>query len=195
MNISTEGTNTQKMVQHNQAKERSYADSLSRKTTDLVTLPNGRLNIDFRESIILNSQNYSKEQLVDLFGPNGQMLLSDVDAQILIKLKFIDKVDCGRIVFYPVESVPEETSFARRIKLFVNKPEMDFGDVSDTAGAAEFELGESGESPQGFPLAGSRFARISSIQILIEDNWKDTDVSVIGRIGLEGLLTPTYEYK
>ncbi len=198
MHVNTEGTNTQKMLHHNQAKDRTYADSLQRKTTDLVHLSNGRLNIDFRESAILNSVDFSKDQIIRLFEALALppfTLLSDVDPQVFVKLKFIDKVDCARIIFHPPSATEDDASFGRRVKLFVNHPEMDFSDASHLPPAAELQLPEVWETRFEVPLAGSRFARISSIQILVEDNWADTERSAIGRVTLEGLLTATYEYK
>jgi len=183
MQVNTEQSNTQRMLEHNQKKDRVVAGSLNRSLVNLATN-----NIDSRESTVLN-----------VFEPAADFLNgaeSDVDPQILFKLKFIDKVDCCQISFArPSATERENVSNARIVKLFVNRNDLDFSDLESVPPAVEFELPFEYENEFAkFSLAGSKFTRVSSIQILVDDNF-DTDFSRIGQITIEGFKTPTYEYK
>jgi hypothetical protein len=203
MHVNNEQLNTQKMLEHNQAKERVYSGSLQRKLADLINREGGGSNIDVRESSILNAQDYCIDQLKKLFGPSANenvWIESDVDPQLLIKVKFIEKVDCNQIVFNRprIVSDDQETSFARNVKIFVNRPTIDFSDVSDQIPAEQIELPFEYNDDGRFvvSLLGTKFGRISSIEIFVEDNF-GTDKTVLGRIELRGFMTPTYhvEYK
>ena len=203
MHVNNEQTNTQKMLQHNQAKERVFSGgSLQRKLTDLVNLESGKFNIDFRESTILNSVDYSQDQLRCLLS-SPSTIVSDADAQLLIKLKFIEKIDCNQLVFDPPNNVSEdaEISNSRLVRVFVNRSEMDFSDLGEggengIAPAASFELPFEYSEPFVVNLVGTKFTRVSSLQIFVEDNF-GTDKSRIGKISINGFLTPNYhvEYK
>ncbi len=200
MHVNNEQTNTQKMLQHNQAKERVFSGgSLQRKLTDLVNLESGKFNIDLKESTILNSIDYSADQIRNLLS-SPSCITSDADAQLLIKLKFVDKIDANQLVFEPPTSLSSsEASNARLVHVYVNKPEMDFSDLGEngTAPATTFELPfEYPEEPFVVNLVGTKFTRVSSIQIFVEDNF-GTEQSRIGKIGIRGFLTPNYhvEYK
>jgi hypothetical protein len=197
MNVNTEGINTKTMVNHNISKQRVVADTLQRKLVDVINLPT--VNLDFKQSTIMNCQEYSEGLLVSLFSGSSGGAFSDVDPQILIKLKFVEKVDCARLTFFAPTKIPDDSiSVARKVKLFVNRPEMDFGDCTDgvITPAAEFEIEFVGDSFV-VPLAGSKFSRVSSLAIFIEDNVDDTPVTQLGGLKLEGFVTPTYhaEYK
>ena len=204
MHVNNEQTNTQKMLQLNQAKERIFSGgSLQRKLTDLINLESGKFNIDFRESTILNSIDYSQDQLRNLLSSSCRVV-SDADAQLLIKLRFIDKIDCNQLVFdAPQNSADEDEDFsnARQVRVYVNRPEMDFSDLGEggengVAPAMSFELPFEYSEPFVVNLVGTKFTRVSSLQIFIEDNF-GTDKSRIGKISIRGFLTPNYhiEYK
>lgn len=200
MQVNTEQTNTQQMLEHNQKKkDRQFAGSLQRDLVDLVCGKDGKLNIDPRESTILNIKNIASgpsgmSPVEYIFTQSGAMIESDVDAQILIKLKFIEKVDCCQISFYDPKNDSPQSSNARLVKIFVNRNDLDFSDLDSVPPAIELELPFEYENAFKTNLAGSKFGRVSSIQILIDDNF-DTDFSKIGRITIEGFYTPTYEYK
>ncbi len=201
MHVNNEQTNTQKMLQHNQAKERVFSGgSLQRKLTDLINLDSGKFNIDFKESTILNSCDYSTDQIRSLLS-SPSSVISDADAQLLIKLKFVEKIDANQLVFDPPTSsdADEVVSNARLVHVYVNRPEMDFSDLGENglSPATTFELPfEYSQEPFVVNLVGTKFTRVSSIQIFIEDNF-GTDQTRIGKIGIRGFLTPNYhvEYK
>ena len=199
MHVNNEQTNTQKMLQHNQTKERVVSGgSLQRKLVDVAVN-----NLDMRESTILNCDNFSADLLKNLVAPADQMspgqVRSDADAQLIVKLKFNEKVDCSSISFYPpLPEEEEDVSNARQVKIFVNQNNLDFSDVENLSPVAHVELPfeYSEGKPFVFQLAGAKFTRIQSLQLFVEDNY-GTDLSRLGRIKIEGFLAPTYhtEYK
>ena len=180
MQVNTEQVNTQKMLEHNRMKERSVQGSLQRKMVNVV-----EGNIDYQESTILNCEDYSKSKLDDLLSTGS--VRSDADAQILVKIKFREKVDCSQITFNPSSS-----DKPRIIKLYANKNEIDFGDVEAIAPSAVIEIPfENESSPLTVSLAGSKFTRIQSLQIYVEDNY-GTDQTCLGPLRIDGFISPSY---
>ena len=200
MQVNNEQTNTQRMLQHNQMKEKAApGGSLQRTLVDVV-----ENNIDSRESTILNCLDSSSTELKTLFTPIGDATTaastveSDADAQLLIKVKFVEKVDACKIFFHPPagsETNAREVSNARTVKLFVNANDLDFNDVESATPALQIELPfEYEATPFSVTLAGAKFTRLASLQIFVEDNY-GTDFSQLGRIKLEGFIAPSYHTK
>jgi hypothetical protein len=163
--VNNEQTNTQKMLEHNRAKDRLYRGSLERKIQDVCVN-----NIDRQESTILNCRDYSFEKLENLLLLDSGFVESDADPQILVKVKFMEKVDCHNLHFYPKSL---SSSPARMVKLFVNQMSLDFSDVDSAVPAMSFELpfDYEEEKPFTISLSGAKFCRISSIQIFLENNF------------------------
>lgn len=192
MQINTEQVNTQRMLQHNEKKDRVFASGLQRTLVDVIYPSVGRCNIDPRESAILNVLDGASVESV--FSSEKSRIESDVDAQILVKVKFIEKVDCVQITFLPLDDTSSrEVSCPRIVKIYVNHNEMDFNDLESFPAATELELPFEG-GPFIAPLAGSKFTRVGSVQVFVQENY-GTDFSQLGKIKIEGFLTPTYEYK
>ena len=189
MHVNNEQVNTQKMLEHNRMKERVVQGSLQRSLVDVVSS-----NIDMRESTILNCKDYSPESTLKNLFSTSCKIESDADNQIIIKLKFLEKVDGNQIIFYPSE---EGENHPRLVKLFVNRNELDFADIDSVPPTAQFELPFEYENNSfSVSLAGSKFTRMQSLLIFIEDNF-GTDTTCLSRIRIEGFLSPTYhtEYK
>lgn len=190
MHVNNEQTNTQKMLEHNRAKDRLYKGSLERKIQDVCVN-----NIDRQESTILNCRDYSYEKLESLLLVDSGSVESDADPQILVKVKFTEKVDCHNLHFYPKISQDVSASPPRIVKLFVNQMSLDFSDVDAAVPAISFELpfeyDEEGEKPFTVSLSGAKFSRISSIQIFLEDNF-GTDLTCLGHVRIEGSIVPSY---
>jgi hypothetical protein len=190
MHVNDEQTNTQKMLEHNRAKDRLYKGSLERKIQDVCVN-----NIDRQESTILNCRDYSFEKLESLLLVDSGSVESEADPQILVKVKFTEKVDCHNLHFYPKKSQDVSASPPRIAKLFVNQMSLDFSDVDAAVPAISFELpfeyDEEGEKPFTVSLSGAKFSRISSIQIFLEDNF-GTDFTCLGHVRIEGSIVPSY---
>ena len=192
MQVNNEQTNTQKMLEHNRMKEKTMQGSLQRSLVDVVFS-----NIDSRESTILNCKDFSDSTMKSYF-EGVEAIESDADCQLIIKLKFLNKVDCNQLIFYPPpSSLDESVSNARTVKLFVNRNDIDFADVETVPPTAQFELPFDYENGSfAVPLAGAKFTRIQSLQLFVEDNF-GTDATRLGRIRLDGFIAPSYhtEYK
>lgn len=192
--MNNEQTNTQKMLQHNQLKQKTMTGgSLQRKLVDVC-----ENNIDVKESIVLNCRDYDSSKLrsiVSAAAVETDGLISDADSQMIVKIKFTEKVDVSQIDFYPT-SCDDETSPPRTVKVFVNQPNLDFNDVESLIPAIDFELPFPNEEndflkPSSQILQGSKFTRLSSIQLFIEDNF-GTEYTRLGRMRLHGFLAPQY---
>lgn len=190
MQVNNEQSNTHKMLMHNQSKQKVMSGgSLQRKLVDVA-----ENNIDPKESTILNCKDLKSDTLKNLMSVSSANVVSDADAELIVKLQFIEKVDISQIFFYPASGSDSDSSPARLVKLFVNKPDLDFNDVETTPCVMELELPfetENPEAPFSVTLQGSKFTRLSSLQIFVEENF-GTDATVVGRIKLEGFLAPSY---
>jgi len=85
-----------------------------------------------------------------------------------------------------------EYSGPRMIKLFANKPELDFEDAEDTPVAQQLVLTEKDLTGEKLALKSLKFQRCNSFQILIVDNQHDTEVTYLNRIGIIGRLAKSY---
>jgi len=85
------------------------------------------------------------------------------------------------------------SSGPRMIKLYANKPELDFTDAEDQAPAQTIVLTEEGlKNSEKIPLKSMKFQRCNDIEIFIVDNQNDTEITYLNRIGLIGRLTKLY---
>ena len=184
MQVNNEQTNTQKMLEHNQARQKAKSGgSLQRSLVDVC-----ENNIDMKESIILNCRNYSNDLLKTF------CVTSDADPQLIVKIKFIEKCDISNISFSPSDQPnSDDVSPPRMVKIFTNQPDMDFNDIESMSASLSVELPLDNENDKPFSvsLQGSKFTRLSSIQIFIEDNF-GTDFTTLGKIKINGFLAPSY---
>jgi hypothetical protein len=145
----------------------------------------------------LNCEQYSFEKLENLLSNSSDgFIQSDADPQIIFKIKFVEKVDCYSIHIHSFPSESSENSSPPRIvKLFVNQPSLDFSDIDSAVPTHSIELPFEYADNKPFlvnlALTGAKFSRISSLQILIDDNF-GTDQTAIGRIQIEGSIVPSY---
>ncbi|ETO21850.1 hypothetical protein RFI_15355 [Reticulomyxa filosa] len=140
----------------------------------------------------------------------------EVDEQLMIKLSFRDPVSITHLIIradtppqsHPHPSVTDEKekekekektkdseieySGPRMIKLFANKPELDFEDAEDTPVAQQLVLTEKDLTGEKLTLKSLKFQRCNSLQILIVDNQHDSEVTFLNRIGIIGRLAKSY---
>lgn len=178
MNVNGEGTNTQAMQQHAMTKQAVYKGGLKHETVNLLLSD----LLDLTQSCILNAKQGN------LIAGN---IKSDADAQLIIKLVFKEKVSLSELIF-----VSAGQSRPSKIKIFSNKPTCDFCDIGDVEPGAEAVL-KNAADPQSVTLAGKNFARISSVQIFIEENHDESDQSILDSLRVMGSAAPNYhvEYK
>jgi len=181
MNVNGEGSNTEMMQKHAVTKQAVYQGGLRH---DIVNLLLSDL-LDHSQSGILNAKSGN---LFDL------KVISDADAQVIFKLVFREKVSLSEIVF-TAGSAPE-TGRPSLVKIYSNRATSDFSDITDIAPGAEITLKDTPE-PQTVVLAGKNFARISSLQIFIEENHLGSESTFLEGLKISGSAAPNYhvEYK
>ena len=132
----------------------------------------------------------------------------------MVKLSFRDPVSLTHIVIRATKGPSEEDvkkAFAdddddeedhtpsgpRLIKLFANKPELDFTDAEDMKSSQRIVLSEKQLKGERILLKALKFQRCSSLQIFFVDNQKESEFTFINRIGLIGRLSKAYhtDYK
>lgn len=161
--------------------------------------------IDFGQSECLNARD--SEALKAVLGGAGEeastatrvdVLSSDSDEQLLIKIAFKERVKLQSIeVLGPNQSAP------RNVKLFVNKPNMTFDDVSDEAADQEFEFEEQqvndaaeqdDDEPVGskaHALKATKFRTLTHLTVFIEGNQGSEDHTKMSHLALYGLPLAT----
>ena len=176
--MNGEGTNTQSMQQHAMTKQAIYKGGLKHESVNLLMSD----LLDLTQSCILNAKQG------DLLSGN---ILSDADAQLIIKLVFKEKVSVSELIFATIGQGKPEV-----VKIYSNKPTLDFSDISDVEPGAEAKFLDSEES-QNIILAGKNFSRVSSIQIFVEDNHSGSDQTKLDSLKVIGSAAPNYhvEYK
>mmetsp|Transcript_86496 Transcript_86496/g.106148 ORF Transcript_86496/g.106148 Transcript_86496/m.106148 type:complete len:206 (-) Transcript_86496:18-635(-) len=197
--IDSKGSNTQMMMAHKLKQKHDKVGKINEidlGVTDVIT---------FGSSKVLNSNNASKLANIMRPNPNDSYLTSDpdVDSQIMIKLVFRDPVSLTHILFRATKGPTMDDlknddndditiSGPREIKLFANKPQIDFTDAEDMSPSQSILLKESDLKGKKLSLKSLKFQRCNSLQIFIVDNQNDCDVTFINRIGLIGRLTKQY---
>ncbi len=119
-------------------------------------------------------------------------LKSDADEQLLLHVQFNEMVKLHSIRFTAFNSAAPDMSMApKTVKIFVNRPNMGFSDAEDVNPTQEFELTEgdlTGDGGLGIAkdVRFVKFQRVSSISILVEENF-GADITAIGGIRFFGM--------
>eukprot|EP01083_Nonionella_stella_P059200 154920_1 len=90
------------------------------------------------------------------------------------------------------EEDEHEPSGPRLIKLFANKPQLDFTDAEDIKAAQQVVLKKKHLKGDKMQLKALRFQRCTSVQIFFVDNQKETEYTFVNRIGIIGRLSKAY---
>lgn len=177
MNIQNTNKNTSSMQAHNKLKSGMSQGAVLREDLDLATFSDV---IDYRNSVALNASSDGCT-LSELMQANpSQPMFSDVDEQLLVKISFKGSCALTQLRFRAGEE-----NAPRKVKVFVNKESMDFNDLEDLRPALETELVYD-EKEAVVKLNGPNFSRVSSIQVLIEDNADDDEKTILARFGVVG---------
>ena len=128
----------------------------------------------------------------------------------MIKLAFRDPVSLTHILFRATKGPSEEEvkkafeddddeddedhtpSGPRLVKLFANKPELDFTDAEDMKASQQIVLTPKHLKGQRLLLKALRFQRCTSIQIYIVDNQAESEFTYLNRLGLIGRISKAY---
>lgn len=110
-------------------------------------------------------------------------LESDADEQLLIYIPFTGQVKLHTILIRTSDS----ESAPRKLKLFVNRDDLDFGTAEERPGAQTLELSRTSEV-QDIPVKRALFGKAQNITLFFEDNHGDgeEDVTRISYLGFKG---------
>ncbi|CAD7965169.1 unnamed protein product [Amoebophrya sp. A120] len=212
--VNKESGNTDTMMHHQLKKLGQQKDNTKIIEVELGAEElSGKRMFDFRQTICLNSdQKYIKNENINkLFIPQDEStkLVSDADAQLLIKIFFQEKVNLTQLHFRvdekPEDVDGEETSCEppAKIRIFTNQPDLDFSDIEDYKAVLQHdftsEITGSKEKNEGtcrdvlkLQLAGPKFQRCSSLQIFVEEAFEEAELSFLNYLGVHGILAPDY---
>ncbi|KDN42188.1 DUF1000-domain-containing protein [Tilletiaria anomala UBC 951] len=162
-----------------------------------VNAPNKSLlsQIDQSRSLALNEQSAHPLKSI-IKGPSGDSYLaSDADEQLLIQLAFSQKVRISHILLHTTPSAAAQAP--KRIKLYVNQPNLGFDDIDDggsTAPAQELELAEddvksgpSGGGGRAVPLKFVKFQNVDSLAIAVVANQGGEETTRIDALDIYGV--------
>ncbi|KAK8846618.1 thioredoxin [Kwoniella newhampshirensis] len=117
-------------------------------------------------------------------GPRGTSYLeSDVDPELLISIPFQDTVKIRSISIF---SAISPSQAPKTIKLFINTPNIDFGDTDSLTPAQELELTPEQVKRDKIDLRFVRFQSVRSLHILVKDNQEDEETTRIDSIDIFG---------
>jgi hypothetical protein len=170
MHVNNEGTNLELMQQH-AMKRPPLKDTLVHEKREL--LDPALLDAT---STVLNGVE------TDIFG----RIDSDSDAQLLIRLVFKQRVTVDSVAFI-CDSNPEARP--KEVRFFANRPSIDFGDVehSEAAKIADMEI-----FGNRVVLAGTKFSRITSLEIFVVSNIGDFPQTIIDKLEISGSIADHY---
>lgn len=141
--------------------------------------------IDKKNSNVLN--NDPKTPLESVL--TGGSLKSDSDEQLLVTIAFNEAVKLKAISFKVNEMKLEGCSGPAKVKLFLNKPNMDFDDAENLNETQEFELTEA-DLKSGKPVETNfvKFQNVNSVTIFIETNQDEEEVTMLNKLQLFGCV-------
>mmetsp|Transcript_82961 Transcript_82961/g.130832 ORF Transcript_82961/g.130832 Transcript_82961/m.130832 type:complete len:204 (+) Transcript_82961:80-691(+) len=195
--VSNESTNTDKMRQHNLAKQKHVGDSMKHEDGDLMVCTD---LVDQSRTCALNGcSDFVNILAVLQANPDDKALASDVDPQLIMKVFFKEKVNVSNITlrFNKPPSVSEDDSEIyskpKKIKLFPNAPDLDFGDIEDQTAAAEKIVENDAAEEAKITCIGSKFQRLESISVFVESAIdEEATRSFINRLSIVGHQTESY---
>lgn len=177
MNFQNTSKNTNAMQAHNKAKGNLAQGCVAREDVDLAAFTD---IIDYRNSVALNASTDGAGLSEVMLASPSQPMVSDVDEQLLLKISLKGSCAVTKLIFRAGdEQAP------RSIKVFVNKDNMDFQDIEDLVPVHQLELVYDDKEAE-VKLNGPNFSRVSSIQVLIEDNVDDDEKTTLARFGVVG---------
>ncbi|PGH19145.1 hypothetical protein AJ80_04224 [Polytolypa hystricis UAMH7299] len=118
-------------------------------------------------------------------------LESDADEQLLMSIPFTGQTKLHSLLIYS----PPTPSAPKTIKLFRNRPDLDFSTASDLSPTQTLTIPQTltGSTSDAFeiPLNRSQFNATTSVTLFFEDNWSDgeEDVTRVLYIGFKGDFT------
>mmetsp|Transcript_28661 Transcript_28661/g.47004 ORF Transcript_28661/g.47004 Transcript_28661/m.47004 type:complete len:218 (+) Transcript_28661:133-786(+) len=209
--VDNKASNTQIMQMHSMKRKHGQVgkiDDIDLGCTDIVM---------YQSSKCLNVADPNKLPVVIRPNPDDAYLTSDpdVDGQLMIKLSFRDPVSIIALIVRATappapkdeakknsdddddeDDSEEEENYEpagpRLVKLFSNKPELDFTDAEEITAAQQIVLTPKHLKGEKIQLKALKFQRCTSLQIFIVDNQKSSEYTYVNRIGIIGRLAQAY---
>lgn len=201
MNINNEASNTRAMQLHSLNKLANE----KRSGNEIVEM-SLESNINMNESFMLNCKG-ELDKAISIFEESREIIYSDVDEQMIIKISFIEPVSITKLGVQALEIKDggenfeikdqseldmTELSKPRLVKLYVNSPLIDFGEIEDltpcfTKVFTEQEL----QDFSMLTLPGSKFHRLKHLTIFIEENQECKEKTYFNKIKLLGYIIPS----
>lgn len=119
----------------------------------------------------------------------GLYLESDADEQILLHIPFQTAVKLQSIV---IQSSTDKDKAPKQIRLFINQPNLSFGDAADQVATQEFELTEEQLEGSVIPLKLVKFQKVNVLTIFVGSNQGGEETTIIQRISLTGTSGETF---
>lgn len=192
--VGKEGSNTEKMVKHQLLKKQHHSETFKHEEVDLI-IASDLLDLNITEL-------YNAAEGCTIAGflqcphfetpCDRRTLVSDTDNQLLIKLKFKQKVTVNSIILKcdtPPESEEEEYAPPGLIKIYCNHESLDFGDLDNTTPILVSNALESGK----VALPSSKSQRVDTLYIFVaEGNPPEAPFTFINQLQVMGYQTPDY---
>lgn len=121
----------------------------------------------------------------------GLCLESDADEQLLIYLPFTQVVKLHTMVILG----PPEEEGPKTVKLFANRQNMGFSNVSDFPASDVVTLSPENLQGKPVPLKFVKFQNVRSLTVFIEDNQGSVDVTKVNKIAFYGSTVETTNMK
>jgi len=140
--------------------------------------------IDIKGLNCLNENDEDGHVISNALKEGNAYLESDVDEQLLINIPFQSEVKIHSIKF----SAEKISHAPKVVKIFVNYPNLDFGEAEDTKPLATLNLcPKDFEQSSYTPLEYVNFQRVNVLTLFVEENQNDEETTRIDRIQLIGV--------
>jgi len=109
----------------------------------------------------------------------------EVDCQMLIHIPFTEQVKIKSISFSSSPKNDEESG-PKTIKIFKNNSNLSFMDAESDKPEQELNLEEGSLDGSDIKLRFVKFQNVCSLEIFVEDNQSDSDVTILNQIVIKG---------
>ncbi|KAL7412899.1 PITH domain-containing protein [Mrakia frigida] len=176
---------TEKVTRHAGPAPRTFASSSGSSSSALDGLTSLRPLFDSREILCLNesSSHPLKPLLSSSNSSSSNYLESDADEQLLLTVPFLQPTRLRSLVLHTSDEAKAQAP--KRVKLFVNRPNLGFDEAEGEAPTQEFEISE-GKVGEPLALRLVKFQGVQSLHIFIMSNQGDEETTRIDGIEVYG---------
>lgn len=122
-------------------------------------------------------------------GQSELMMISDSDEQLLIYIAFKQLVNIKTFTIRGANGPAgnDDISAPKTVKLWVNKPNIDFSDAEDISPTQEFELTSKHlDGDVHLNLDFLKFKSVDNLTVFIQDNQDDTEQTFLNNLQFHG---------